>query len=164
MSVNGAVVRISAPDLEWLRTADPGAIDEKTEGWFWSDNPRSFEMEKGYAGIHFLLTGVDSGGEGPLSFIGNQEYGEELNYEFAYGPARVFPPDSVKAIHRALQDLSPTVVKKRLKDPALEQVYPFSMRSVDEEDHKRLEELLEQLRSYVSTAADAGDAIMVAIL
>lgn len=94
MSVNGAMVRISADELAWFRTADDQAIVEKTDNWFWSDEPRALNLAKMFVGVHFLLTGVDpsvASGE-PISFLGNQAYGEELHNDFGYGPVACFRP------------------------------------------------------------------------
>ncbi|HEX4461286.1 MAG TPA: DUF1877 family protein, partial [Polyangia bacterium] len=136
MSVNGAMIRISPEELEWFRTASEEACEEKTESWFWGDDARGLNLAKAYVGVHFLMTGVDhvEPSDGPLSFLGNQDYGENLDYELTYGPARVFPPDAVHEIHRALQALSAEVVKKRAHDPALARVYPFGHSSFDADD------------------------------
>jgi Domain of unknown function (DUF1877) len=166
MSVNGAMVRISPEELAWFRAASEDAIEEKTEDWFWSDEPpRAFNLAKLYVGVHFLLTGVDhcEDTDGPLSFLGNQEYGEDLNNDFGYGPGRVFPPDAVHEIHRALQALSADVVQQRLADPALAEVYPFTMRGMDDEDRATLASLFDESRAYVAATAAANDALMVAI-
>lgn len=165
MSVNGAMIRISPAELDWFRVADEEAIEEKTEDWFWSDAPRALNFAKRYAGVHFLLTGIDHSEEvdGPLSFLGNQSYGENLSYEFSYGPARVFPPQAVHEIQRALEALSAEVVAQRLHDPALAEVYPFAIRGLDDEDRQSLEQLLAESREYIAATAAAGDALMVAI-
>lgn len=164
MSVNGAMIRISPEELEWFRTADDEAIEEKTDGWFWSDDGRALNLAKRYAGVQFLLSGVDEPSEGPLSFLSNQDYGERLAYEFGYGPARVFPPDAVHEIYRALQGLPADVVEQRLADPALHEVYPFVSRGgVDDEDRASLAQLLDESRAYIAATAAANDALMVAI-
>ncbi|HWE29618.1 MAG TPA: DUF1877 family protein, partial [Polyangia bacterium] len=80
-----------------------------------------------------------------------------------YGPARVFPPDAVHEIHRALQALSAEVVKKRAHDPALARVYPFGHSSFDADDRAQLERDLAEVRAYIAGTADANDALMVAI-
>jgi hypothetical protein len=99
----------------------------------------------------------------PLSFIGAQTfYGEKLQYRFAYGPGRVFPPAMVKAIDQALRELPAGVVKERLSQVNDEDIYPYNG-SADQSELRGLADLVEELRRYLASAAEAGDAIIVAI-
>lgn len=174
MSVNGAVVRITDEDLEWLRkhgpeddgTEDFGADGDRTDGWFWSDDPRACELEKAYAAVHYLLTGTEEDGEGWVSFLGNQQLGEEVRYEFAYGPGRAFEPDAVQAIAAALDAVPQETLLHRLYGAALGEVYPFSVRGVDvtDEDRHWAMVALEKLRTFMRTAAAERARVLVAIL
>lgn len=161
MSVNGVVIAASTAELEWLREATDDEIDDKVDVWF--DEPRACHLEKHYAAVSFLLCGDPHGGEGPASFVGNERLGEPLDYEFAYGPGRMFDAAETRAIAQALADVPATVVSQRLTGDALGAIYPFSLRGIDDEQRGELREDLERLRRHVSDAAKRGDGLLVAV-
>ena len=171
MSMNGAVVRLTAEDLGWLRsyttakTDDQGEpLEDRTDAWFFCDNPSCFEMEKAFAGVHFLLTGTDLGGAGPLSFIANASFGEAVPYDFAYGPGRVIDVAAVEAIADGIEALPARIVRERLGSAELRSVYPFSLRSLGDDDKEWLLAVLQELMTFMRQAATDGVPVLVAVL
>jgi hypothetical protein len=155
------VITVSDEELEWLRTADDVEIDDTMDKWF--DEPRACHLEKHYAAISYLLSGSDHGGEGPVAFIGNQQIGEEIDYEFAYGPGRVFDAEQTRAIAQAIAVVPPAVVERRLADDVLTEIYPFSIAGIDDVSRDELRADLERLRRHVAQAAEKRQGLLVAV-
>lgn len=165
MSVNVSLFALSADDLAWLEAYRPytKTTDNRTERWFWSDHPDAYELEKAYAGVHFLLTGEDHGGDGPLAFLATG-FGRQIPYEFAYGFGRVLDPATVTLIADLLESFPANVVRERLENPTLASVYPFSLRSLDDDDKEWLLAVLQGLMTYMRQVAQSGRHLLVANL
>src|SRR4051812_5134842 len=71
-----------------------------------SGEPRQFDVDKAWHGIHFLLTGTEWEGDGPLAFM--LQGGREISEELGYGPPHGFTSSEVKEIDAALRALDPT--------------------------------------------------------
>lgn len=171
MSMNGAIVRLSDDDLAWLRgyseADDSDSADgseDRSDGWFFADNPNVYELEKAFAGVHFLLSGATlGGGDGVLSFIANEALGEAVPWDGGYGPGRVFDAAAVRSIADAIESLSAKPVKMRLASSDLAATYPFS-RPLEDEDKEWLLAVLQGLMTFMRKAANDGVAVLVAVV
>src|SRR5687768_10356646 len=56
--------------------------------WAPTAKVESFDVDKAWQGIHFLLTGTDWEGEGPLAFV--LHGGAEIEEDMGYGPPHGF--------------------------------------------------------------------------
>lgn len=167
MSVNVALVRIEQEDLDWLRNPDEGdeEQEERMDAWFWNDHPGSFELDKAYARVHFLLTGEDEEGEGPLAFLCDETFGESVAYEFAYGPGRVLNHEQVGAVAAAVSQVSSLQLQARLANPKILAVYPPT--SEDRLSRAARDELLtcvKDLAAFMQAAAAERAMVLVACL
>lgn len=131
----------------WLR---PGLVFTK---WL--------ALEKHGSGVGLALTGGLK--TRPLSFLEDEEFGDETCFEFPYGPGRVFHARTVREIDAALKALPTSVVAGRLTLERLAQVYPFTISKPDREDITMLTELVSELRDFVDAAARAQECLMVAV-
>ena len=166
MSVNVSIVRISSEDLEWLR--NPGEPDEngedRTDAWFWSDYPGTLELNKGYASVHFVLTGIDMDGSGPAAFLCDLNYGETIDYEWGYDPGRVLHPAQVAEIVQALNAVPSEVIESRLSGTEIGSVYPFDGSPFNSEDKAWLLGVLTKLKAFLMQAELDGATLLVATL
>jgi hypothetical protein len=116
-------------------------------------------LEKAWHGIHFLLTGqawqlTQGAGE---AILGGDPIGETLVYE----PARLLTPDRVRVIADDLGRLDEATFRSRYDPAALTdaEIYPGGWGGSDLDylmDHFR------DLRSFFLTAADNGEAVLLA--
>ena len=149
-TMNGALLRLTDDDLIKLRSGpldrardhdhDDGALD-----------PAVYELEDAFAGVHFLLTGSPTGGDGPLSFLANDACGEPAPH--AHPHARVLHPTTVSAIAHAIESMSARDVRQRLASDALCALHPFAQRPLDDEDKEWLLAVLQGLMTFMRQAA-----------
>lgn len=141
-----------------------GAKATEEDQWQPSAEPTAFDLDKAWQGIHFLLTGSDWEGEGPLAFI--LHGGREISEDLGYGPAHGFTSSEVKDIDAALRSIEPTALYERA-DPAeltrLE-IYP----QIWEDEPKEecigyLTDNFKQLKEFVSGTARSGRALIAYI-
>src|SRR5690349_21302714 len=92
---------LKAPSLlgRFFRAKSPGTAEEKIS-WKPTEKPDEYDVDKAWHGIHFLLTGSDWEGEGPLAFV--LHGGREINEDLGYGNPHGFVSSEVKEIARAL--------------------------------------------------------------
>lgn len=134
------------------------------DAWKPSAKAEAFDVDKAWHGIHFLLTGSDWEGEGPLAFI--LHGGREIKHDLGYGPPHGFNATDVKEIARALATLDlPALYDKA--DPAeftrLE-IYPTIYNSEPKEECiGYVIDNLKDLREFVQKTA-AADRALIAYL
>ena len=118
-------------------------------------------MDKAWQGIHFLLTGSDWEGDGPLPFI--LHGGREIDEDLGYGPAHGFSSAEVKEIDRSQAMVDPAALFHGA-DPAeftrLE-IYPdIWAREPKEQCIGYVTEYLIELKKFVSDTAQSGRALI----
>ena len=119
----------------------------------------SVSLEKAWHGIHYLLTGEQWGGQGPLAFLlsGGKTSGDE-------GP-RWFTPEESKAIHKALTDVSDEVFWSRFDASKMEEleIYPIIWDEEEEELQEEYLMYLNDLKQVVELAAESDRGLVVSI-
>lgn len=120
------------------------------------------DVDKAWHGIHFLLAGnawETTAGAGE-AVLGGEPVGEDAGY----GPARLLGPEQVRTVAAALTPITVDTLRSRYDGPALEdaEVYPQIW---DEEDvfDTYLAPNFTRLRDFYRAAADAGQAVLLAI-
>lgn len=150
-----AIVRLEAADLAWLRSTGP-------DGTAWLvDHPRAFELEEALSGVHFLLTGTEREGEGPLGFLANPSFGESVPHGASLPSGRIIEPAAVSAIADAIESLSVRDVRPRLMGAALAALPPFAGRPLTEDDQEWLLAVLQGVMTFVRRAATDGVPLLV---
>ena len=159
MSVSCCLRRLSSRDLIEL---DRRLTEDKAAAYAFLQDDQSREstgnLEQGWYGLHFLLTGVDiyeSKGEPPLNFIASGDRNYTATPEFLGG--HLLEPSTVQRASAALSALAPSDLKKRY-NPALfraKDVYPaiWSDEEADESFDFLLQSFDEAQRLLVAAAA-----------
>ena len=139
---------------------DPPLVEQ----WQPSAPIDQFDVDKAWQGIHFLLTGTDWEGSGPLAFV--LQGGKEIAEDMGYGPARGFSSAEVKAIAEALSAVAPSALFDEA-DPAeftKKEIYPEIWDGEPKEECiGYVIEYLKELISFVQHAADSGRALITYI-
>lgn len=129
--------------------------------WVPSEKATAFDVDKAWHGIHFLLTGSDWEGDGPLAFI--LHGGREIDVDLGYGPAHGFTSAEVRAIDAALQKLDAAALYERA-DPgefAKLEIYPEIWdREPKEECVGYIIEHFKALKKFVGETAQAGRGLI----
>lgn len=165
MGMTAAFVAISPAELEELRS-DTGRVDEIFFGRLRERNATSsVDIDKSWAAIHFMLTGEPWGGTPPesLPVLG----GTEIGCDKGYGPVRYLEPSRVKEASAVLEGLPPQELKKRFIPAKLEEagVYPSGIwEDEGEEGFEYIAHWYEQLRTFYRSAAQQGNAVLLAII
>ncbi|MDP1828875.1 MAG: DUF1877 family protein [Archangium sp.] len=166
MSVMTTVYRLTEPEAAQFMDA-PRAVARELiygeDGW---SRPglvfiKWLALDKHGGGVDLALSGGQS--VRPLSFLSDEEFGDETLFEFPYGPGRVFYPETVVELAAALSAVSPLQVRARLTLERLVQIYPFTLRKPGPEDVQMLEERVAELRDFIDAAAKARECLMVAV-
>ena len=122
------------------------------------------DLEKAWHGLHFLLTGTDDGGEEPACFLmsGGEYMGDNDDVD-----VRALSPDQVRDFAAFLATLSTEELTRRFDPVRMTQlkIYPEIWMRPEEEDEPRgyLLGAFDGLRDLVTSAAAAGDAVVVCI-
>jgi hypothetical protein len=157
--------RLSADELAAVR-ADPTAVDALLYGDL-DDEAKmpkpELDLDKSWHGIHYLLTGTDSGRsvKAPTQAILG---GTETGQDGGYGPPRLLDRDTVRAVATALDALDVKVLRARFDPDAMTaaEIYPdIWSNSTDELDH--LMSHYTELRRFYHAAAANGQAVLLAI-
>ena len=139
--------------------ASPAAA--RADDWQPSEEPIEFDVDKAWQGIHFLLTGSDSGGEGPLAFI--LHGGREINEDLGYGAPHGFTSAEVKEIDAALRKVDEKALYEKA-DPAeftKNDIYPEIWDTEDKEDSiGYVTDNLRDLKKFISETAQANRALI----
>jgi len=131
------------------------------DNWQPSEPPTAFDVDKAWQGIHFLLTGSDWEGDGPLAFVlhGGREIAEDLGYGSPHG----FTSSEVKAIDAALQKIDPAALFERA-DPTeftKHELYPDIWdKEPKEECIGYVIDYLNGLKKFISETAQSGRALI----
>lgn len=165
MGMTAAFVAVSPEELASLQ-ADPSTV-----GSLFFDrlgaraSGHALDIDKSWAGLHFLLTGEQYGGQPPhsLPILGGTEFGPELSY----GPARFLVPSEVSAAAAALNETSIDSLRQRFVPSALEEaeIYPSGIwESEGMDGFAYLEHWYGLLQEFYAQAAARGDAMLLAII
>ena len=133
---------------------------QKEDSWKPSEKPQEYDVDKAWHGIHFLLTGSDWEGEGPLAFIlhGGREIAEDLGY----GPPHGFTSAEVKEIAKALAAVNVDELSQKA-DPAKfaeNEIYPQIWEEDREDCIGYVAENLTGLRDFVRQTAESNRALI----
>jgi len=176
MSMIGNFKRLSQARLDALM-ADPSTIGQAIGRSDDDDDaeppePNYFDLatapdgdvacvEKGWHGLHWLLTGTAWDGDEPLNFIvAGEEIGE---IDVGYGPARAHDAEAVRQISAALARLTPAMLTAAFDPVAMTtaEIYPQIWTREPATNRDDLLETFEMLRAFIAAAAAAGEAIVV---
>jgi hypothetical protein len=144
-------VKISQVDPNW----------EPPEGADLTDD-RVLDLEGVWHGLHYILTGTAWEGEPPASFliVGGEDIGDEADDN----PARLLEPNQVREFSTFLASLSSEEFLRRF-DPermvALEISPGIWKQKKDPNPIEMLQSGLDELRKFVATASEQGEAIVV---
>jgi Domain of unknown function (DUF1877) len=159
MSVMGAVQLVNDVDVAWLRQhvrqwGDNLPEDPDDREVLGAADHLYCEIGKASQAVSFLLTGGTK--TGPLSFLDNETLGEKTRHEFAYGPGRLFPTTFILELKAAMDAIPDDVVAQRLRDPAIQQLYPFNVggRALDDGDREWLSHAFDGLSAFVWQAVE----------
>ena len=156
-------VPIDAAKLDELRR-DPDTIEEFLYPESDDDPDGSFDVDKAWHGLHYLLTGAAEGGEPPLSLaiLGGEEIGDDLGM----GPARFLTPAQVREVAAALAGLSESELRQRFDPQDMQSlgIYPEIIWVRDGDD--ALDYLIENfgpLVEFYTGAAARGEAVLLSL-
>ncbi|HVE82381.1 MAG TPA: DUF1877 family protein [Myxococcales bacterium] len=147
---------IAEPELaEHLWDCEPGSLAAR-------DLPRELlDLDKAWAGIHFVLTGSQDAGGGALGFL--LDAGEEIgDQEGRVMPIQGIRPEEVVSISAALAPISPQLFQERLDHRQLLDEGVYGVSDDEEEERKYLGLHYEQLRGFVARAAEKGHGLVTA--
>lgn len=121
------------------------------------------DLDKAWHAIHYLLTGSDFDAGAPLGFL---LMGGELVGDRGMGPLRLFTPERLGDISRALEALDGAELQRRFDPVELTRrgIYPVDLWSrAPEEDELRgyVREYFEQLKAFVRQGAQQGRGLLV---
>ena len=153
-------VPVAAQQLEELRR-DPDAVEDALFADEDSDAEGTFDVDKAWHGLHYLLTGTSDGGEAPLSWaiFGDEELGADLGM----GGSSFLTPAQVREVAAALAGLTEEELRRRF-DPAQMQalnIYPDVIWTRDGKD--ALDYVMahfEPLVRFYADTAGRGDGII----
>jgi hypothetical protein len=156
MSVIGALRRLSASELEELRSAPSGTARFLGDG-------RETSLGKMWQAVQYLLAGTSDIAEPPLgiSVYGGAEIGPDLGY----GPARVLAPAQVAAIAAALEELTSADLRRRFVPADLDRdgVCPSVWDEPEDQLFDEIMESFDALRACYAAAAAAGDGMLQSV-
>lgn len=144
-----------------ITEVDPDAPEWKAPA---PDPEKSIDIDKGWHGLHFLLTGTADEGEEPACYI--WKGGEALDDE---GFGRALRPDQVRRFGAFLSTLSTADLERRYDHVRMTklEIYPFDVwkpsATPDDSPFEWLLECFKDVQSFVDRAAAAGDGVIVHI-
>jgi len=135
---------------------NPELVDELLES---EDHEAILDLDKGWHGIHWLLTGSAEPTAAPESdaIYGGGEVGDDLGY----GPPRLLPPEGVRMVAAAIAAIEVESLRARMDPTAMEraQIYPAIWDEVDIFD-AYLAPSFAELREFYIAAAAARQAVI----
>jgi len=160
--------RLSADELQAV-LEDPTVVTSLIFGDLDDDDDADMpdpdlDLDKSWHGIHFLLTGTGwEVGEGAAgaAILGGDDIGEDNGY----GPARLLRPETVRAVADALDALTIETLRARF-DPhamAAAEIYPDGWTGEADEFDAFLAPHFAELHRFYRTAAENGEAVLLAI-
>ncbi|MEU5908782.1 YfbM family protein [Micromonospora sp. NPDC047467] len=149
--------RLSAEELAAV-LADPEKV-----GTLFQGGPDELDLDKAWHGLHYLLTGDTyeiRGDVGP-AILGGDPIGPDLGM----GPARLLTSDVVRAVAAALGTLDEATLRDRYDPAALSdaEIYPHIWDDGDDEFDNYLLPHFTALRDFYRTAAERGEAVLLAV-
>lgn len=117
-------------------------------------------------GLQYLMTGTAWEGQAPLDFLvrGGEDVGDIPSDE---GTARVFTPEQVKGLAKALQALSASTLAGRYDAATMqaEDIYPgiWEEPPPDLDPKEELLSYFEELKKFMAAAAKRGHGLLVFI-
>ncbi|PQO27469.1 DUF1877 domain-containing protein [Blastopirellula marina] len=136
--------------------------EPEEDPWQLSQPVVDADVDKAWHGIHFLLTGTEGGGEGPLAFMIHG--GEDIKEEIGYGYPRGFTSQEVKEIAAALSviDVDQLYEQANPADFARHGIYPEVWKDEPKEDCiGYVTDYLKELQKFVSDIATSNRAMIV---
>lgn len=150
--------------LSWLArlfgAKAPAPPEEKP--WQPSQPVIDADVDKAWHGIHFLLTGTDWDGEGPLAFM--LQGGEVILEDTGYGYPHGFSSDEVKEIAAALSSLDVDQLYEQANpaDFARHSIYPeVWTHEPKEECIGYVTDYLKELQKFIADVAASNRAMIV---
>jgi hypothetical protein len=121
------------------------------------------DLDKAWHALHFLLAGDPA--EAPLPG-GALFAGEQVGEDFGLGPARLLSAPEVKAFADFLSMKPDDFVEQTLDFAALEaaDIYPEIWDRREREDIDYVAGYFRDLKSFMQSAAKAGDAVVVVLM
>jgi hypothetical protein len=141
--------------------AKPKQEVSREPAWQPSQKAEAFDIDKAWQGIHFLLTGSDWEGDGPLAFI--LHGGREIKKDLGYGPPHGFTSAEVKAIDAALQKIDSSALYEGANpaDFARKEIYPEIWETEPKEQSiGYLIENLKLLQKFIHQTAQSNLALI----
>ena len=124
------------------------------------------DLDKGWHGIHYLLTKTAWQGEPPLNFLilGGREL---AGIEVGYGPARILTAAETQRIHLALSSVSTEWLRSRF-DPAdmmAKEIYPeiWDRDPAEDDTLEYCLEMFEVLKKYFSSMSEQRLGTIISI-
>lgn len=128
------------------------------------DSSACLDIDKSWAGIHYLLTGSQWGGKPPHSvpILGGTEVGGDLGY----GPARLLQPNEVAEASALLASLPVSELKRKFDPNAMAEadIYPNVWAEEGEESFDYLAHWYVELQKFYASAAQAKHGMLLAII
>jgi hypothetical protein len=161
----GMICRLFAipPEKAEELARDPSGVHEELTSL--SGFKNALSLEKSWHGLHYVLTGSAWEGSPPLNFLamGGEAVG---GTEFGYGPARLLKPASVRAVHEALSAFSEADFARNFDLDALAaaEVYPLIWDEPLEDLQEEYGSYLNALKTFVKSAAETGQSLLITIM
>ncbi len=139
---------------------DEDRVEELLES---DDGATSYDLDKAWHGIHWLLTGSADPTGDLLSdaLLGGEEVGDDLGY----GAPRLLGPERVAEVADALAAVDADLLRSRFEPAAMRAapVYPDVWDREDESLEGWLLGELDGLRGFYRAAATAGESVIQTI-
>jgi len=159
MSMIGNFLAVTQTELDALY-ANPDSVPTVL---YETRAAETVDLDKAWHGIHFMLTGEQYGGEGPLArvIMGGVPIGEE---DVGYGPARGLSASEVKEVASWLGKISEADFRAKFDPTALSEadIYPQIWDEGDDALNYVTDNFLEVKRFY-SAAAEKDLAVILFI-
>jgi hypothetical protein len=158
MSTNGTFRLVAPMNAVRLRT-DPAEVEKLLA----IEDRRELSIHKSWQALHWLITGLATGGDGPTAFIcaGGKAVGPDLGH----GPARLLDPQAVKDLAAALEPLSPEQLGKRYDAAKMTDlaIYPGGWAEKESSWRGSLIQHYDELRALIKDGAQSGMALLVVV-
>ena len=147
----------SDDDVAMLRQ-DPTAVADFIDSEQGLEGGTTFDVEKQWHAIHFLLTGSADPTDSPLSLILGEF--EEIGPDHGYGPAWFIPGAFIQRFNEALSATNDAELAARYDTAAMLRDEVYIAGALDAEGEEGLEFLMEDVaRLRVFAAKAAGDGL-----
>jgi hypothetical protein len=160
----GRLLRVPATKFRNVPTSLPPTLEQLyPDDGSDSDPEKSLDLDKSWHLIHFLLTGLAWGGDGPIAnaILGGEEL---VGTDAGYGPFRCLNPDQVRETFEALDALDAGELWRRFDADRVNaaEIYPTPWTGEDPES-EYITQNYDALRAFYSAAASAKDGMLLFI-